>query len=489
LKETSEEPEVQARYQAGLPDTPLTVTRYQWVTPSSWGAELLGDAGYSLRSISGAYGRRFHPVSDVNSYLGTAFACGLAALSQAKNLSAEQRYSYRAHWLLFQRLLASREHLKSRLEHPKSLRISRTGRNFHGRRSLLPELVGRDSSGKGRSWSLDRLLDEGRMEADEQGVPHPTGIDCVRYGLLCAARRNPLCLQPSDVLPLVRSALYEPSGGENISSSTREAVIERVLMAIERQRDRDAEEFERWFQGPKNSFIGQIAKTQRSLGEVLERDTIRQVLFDESWLAYQAVADCVHTANYMVRRLITVPMNEFENRVFERMHMKQPCFGNLPSFILAERFPQLRPILTSVWEDEDNSKAMAIMHRLLAYYAEMATARRDADRLIKSRKDGEKGRATKPVEVELPSAELNAATPVPPMSANAELLEDLAEELASAEEINCGCQQPHWGLQVDRGFSPDKTTVLLTLCCHKCSFTQDLSRQVSSLRELIGRRI
>jgi hypothetical protein len=46
LKEIPEEPEVQARDQAGLPDAPLTVTRYRWVTPFSWGAELRGDASY-----------------------------------------------------------------------------------------------------------------------------------------------------------------------------------------------------------------------------------------------------------------------------------------------------------------------------------------------------------------------------------------------------------------------------------------------------------
>jgi hypothetical protein len=321
-------------------------------------------------------------------YLATAFAGGLAALSQALSLSGEQRFAYRAQWLLFLRLRATREHLKNRLDHPASLRVRRSGRGLEECDSVLPEPVGRNGCNEGKTWKLDRLLDEGRAEAQEQGVSRPSGMDCVRYGLLRAARRDPLRPQAGEVPGLIRMALYESPSGRKADPETTGRVIERALEAVRPHLADGTNAFDRWFRGAKNSFVDQIAKRQQAPGGKLMPAVVRQVLSDQGWLAYQHVADCVHTALYLFRRLHPVPLSEAEGRAFERVHLKQDYFGGLPSLMLAERFPQLWSILTDVWEEVDNREAVAVMHRLLYYYSEMASTRRVADRLAKARKAG-----------------------------------------------------------------------------------------------------
>ena len=389
LEVLPEEPSVVEWYRTRLHGLSFSVTRYRWLPPSEWGEELRGECALTLRCLQGECGRRFYPVASVEDYLATAFACGLAALTQAFGLSGEQRSSYGAQWLLFQRLLATREHLKNHLGNPASLRVRRSGRSLEARNSILPESVGCNSSGQGRPWTLDHLLDEGRREAHGQGFAKPDRKQCVRYGFLRAARLNPLHIQPNEVPALMRMALYVSPEGETVDDKTVGQVVERALEAIESHLADEMDHFSRWLQGRKNSFIGQIAKRKLASGGALKRSVTRRVLFDQGWLAYQHVADCVHTTLYLFRRLLSSPLNDCENRAFERLHLKQDYFGGLPALMLAERFLQLQPILNNVWEDKDNSEAVAIMHRLLDYYSEMAAARRPVDRVAKARKKGD----------------------------------------------------------------------------------------------------
>ncbi|MHB1425249.1 MAG: hypothetical protein ACYC3I_18925 [Gemmataceae bacterium] len=443
IEEVAESPEIVEELRSRLSGIPFTVSRYHWVPPSGWGEVLRGDAAFQLRCVNRENARRFYPINGSGGYLATAFGYGLEALSQAMGLSSEKRFSYGAQFLFWERLLASREHLSNHLDHPTSLRLRRSGRGLEARNSILPESIGRNSSGQDKSWTLDQLLDKGRKEAHQHGVLRPGGTDCVRYGLLRAARLNPLRIPPDEVAALFRMALFNSPGDKKIEPRLNEQVIERILNTLQPHLSDNPHEWKNWFQGPKNSLISQIAKQKRALGGELEPDIVKQVFSNQGWLAYQYVADCVHTALYCFRQLLRVPLNEIENRAFERMHLKQICFGGLPSMMLAERFPQLQLILPDVLGDEDNSGAIAIMHRLLEYYAEMAVARRSADRLTKARTKGTRRKGHITIDVELPSEEQNKSREDTDKS---EVLNHLAEQIRLDQRISCFCQNPDWGM-------------------------------------------
>src|SRR5262249_5993470 len=149
-------------------------------------------------------------------------------------------------------------------------------------------------------------------------------------------------------------------------------------------------------------------------------------------------------------QLLPVPLNEVENRAFARMHLKQDFFGGLTSLMLHERFPQLLFILTNVWEDEDNGEAIAVMHRLLAVYAEMDGTRRNDDRLAKGRKAGTRNKKHVAVDVELPpEATGGRPTASAPDEKGLSVLDALADDLRTSQGISCGCRNPVWGLRVD----------------------------------------
>jgi hypothetical protein len=281
-------------------------------------------------------------------------------------------------------------------------------------------------------------------------------------------------------------ALYESPAGPKVDPVTAGRVIERALKAVEPHLVDGTDDFVRWFRGPKNSFVNQVAKQKGAKGGKLTADVVRKVLAEQGWVAYRHVADAVHTALFLFRRTLPVPLNEMEGRVFERVHLKQDCFGGFPSLMLAERFPQLRTILTNVWEDEDNSEAIAVMHRLLVYYSEMAATRRAADRLSKARKAGTRNKSHVAVNVPLPPTDGVEDERLSSLSDEESIvLGDLAEQLRMTLGISCGCRKSDVRLRVNPFDKGDPDTAL-TLYCENCAYEHDFRMSVASLRNLAG---
>src|SRR5262249_40113203 len=153
--------------------------------------------------------RRYYPATGLDLFLAQAFAAGLALLDAIFGLTPDQRLSYRAMYLLFQRVRQTREHLGNALLNATSLRLYRVGRDTEDVRTILPEPAGLNRLAQGSPWGVDRLLQEGRHAAHAAGVFRPTEADCVHRGLVAAAELNPLEATDGEVAPLVRMALYE----------------------------------------------------------------------------------------------------------------------------------------------------------------------------------------------------------------------------------------------------------------------------------------
>jgi hypothetical protein len=434
--------------------------------------------------------RRFYAATDWETFLTSAFAGGVAVLDALVGLSAEQRQSYRLMWQLFRRIRTTREHLGNKLVHASSLRVSRASRGVALDHSILPESLGLDGSGNGRPWSVDRLLREGRQEARRQGHAHPRERDWVRYGLLVAARQNPLHLQPGEsCVGLVRQSLFDSVDWPALSAAARspkeqyeewrQEVVSRAVQAIQRHLAESSVDFDRWFLGPNNSFVSQIAK-QKAGGEPHDRQVVRRVLQELGSTSYAYVADAIEAMLVVFRSALPLQLEEEERRWFGAMHLKQPYFGGLPFALLAERSQLLMPAVWNVWANNDDPEQVAVLHRLLAYYGEMAVRRRECDRRLKHRAgtrwDG--GYAL--------DCELNLGDESNDVAATERLPQgflDVAEQVRQHRGIVCDCQSPAWTAKVA---ALDDHAVVLEHGCEYCGAIATTPIQLTELRTWLG---
>lgn len=477
--------------------------KYDWHPSPELTVQLPDGFHFPMRCLVGPDGlRRFYP-SSFEGQIAGGFLGGLAILTLVGNLDPEQRHSYRATYMLFERVRRTREHLGNSLLNATSLRVSRVGRDVAEERTILPASLGQNARGEGEPWSVDQLLREGREAAVAAGVQRPSEEDCVHYGFIAAARRNPLHLSQEEVLTLVRMALYESIPlDEPLEPDLVDLVVERTLTALQGHLGDQAGDFNAWFSGPKNSFVQQIARRKLLPGGVLDRDQVRRALLELGWEAYNYVADCIHAMMRVFQQLLPEPLSATEASWFEQMHLKQPHFGNLPVVLLVERFRFVREVLWEIWENPGDPEPIAVLHRLLSYYAEMASARRELDRKVKQRRLGGNASGTRtPLTVPLPEvtpadpdsdSETNGededddeggdpthASPAEPRTA--EVFASVAEAVRADGGLRCSCAEPAWNERVVR---QDSEKVTIRHDCTSCGFSADTTLSLQRVKEL-----
>jgi len=481
----------------GRPLRHVTSAIYEWTPAPELKGELPPSFTFRLRCITGSDGvRRFYPVGSLEEFIAQAFMVGLALLSTLKHLTPEQRHSYRTMYLLFQRVRRSKEHLGNNLLNATSLRISRVGRDLADEPSILPATVGLDQQGGGEPWSVDRFLAEGRQAARGAGIELPSEVDCVHYGLVAAAKLNPLIIPSDRVSELVHQALYDEIPiDEPIQPEVVDAVIERTLAAMHHHLDEPAAEFDAWFSGPHASFVRQIAKRKLLPGGQLDQVLVRSVLVDLGWQAYRYVADCIHTTMWAIERSIPEPLTEGERTFFDQMYLNQPHFGNLPLVLLVERFPFVQSIIWDILGSPDDQTAIAVLHRLLDYYGDMARRRRQVDRTIKQRRpanliEGEKTPLIIPLkapviapetgETEGPNERPYGEPAILDSSPVPEMFDQIAEALCVRRQIRCKCGTADWDHRV---LALDGVTATIEHACRACHFTAMSTVSVEEIKQ------
>jgi hypothetical protein len=517
VRVVAEEEDVLAEARARGVASDFQVTRCVWEPPEDLRQQVPEGFTFALRCIRfpGDGLRRFYPVGAFETFIGEAFVGGLALLDKLKGLGPEGRHAYRAMWQLFQRVRRTRQRFSNRLLNATSLRVSHSGRGTSQDYSILPESVGLNAQGQGEPWSVGELLKQGMEEAKASGISTPTEADCVHYGLIRAARLNPLSIPEESVGPLIRQALFEsvlpnesPQRGASgpAEVSPREAVIERSLVAIHRHLSDGQTTFDRWFSGPKSSFAHQIAQQKQAPGGPLARDLVQRLLLDLGWDAYAYVADYIHTMLLVFQRLVPEPLSELEGQRFARLYLKQPSFGQLPLVLLHDRSPFLRSILTTVCEEPADREALAILYRLLDYYGEMATGRRATDRLMKARKDARsheyKGERSlnaaldpqdpneerteaasrsgeDPPGVEDDKTHQEAAHGITENTA-ANSFQEIAERVRAEKGIRCKCREASWDARV---VEMNDETATIAHDCGVCSCSVTTTVSMADLRK------
>src|SRR5262249_31409844 len=148
--------------------------------------------------------------------------------------------------------------------------------------------------------------------------------DRVKYGLLSAARRNPLQANSEGVPGLVRGALYDTGDSPVVSKATIREVYCRTLEALQKHQHDSTTDFDRWFWGRHNTLLKQIGQQKKAPCGSLGQEQVRRALLELGWRAYWPVAACLHAMMFHFRHLLLPRLTADENRLFERTYFRQP---------------------------------------------------------------------------------------------------------------------------------------------------------------------
>ena len=252
---------------------------------------------------------------------------------------------------------------------------------------MLPEDIGLTAQGEGRRLSVTQLTKRGREAAREAHYRSPTSKSSINFGLYEAAKLNPLEAKNEEVPGLVKSARFDiESLGDPPSEELIGHVTRRLWNAVRAHETDSPDTFYKWFAGPSNSLVKQVARQKGQPGGKLPREDVQRVLlYLAMQQAFQHVGQCVHALMRTIKLAIPEPLNEREKELYEHMHESQPYYGDVPAAMLVDRMEDVRRAVLAIWDEPQNPEHVRVLHRLLAYYSEMAKRRRQADKQSKNR--------------------------------------------------------------------------------------------------------
>lgn len=412
--------------------------RYIWRAPRDAREPLPIDRSVRFDVYTAADGiRRFVPCPEdgLDGYVARAFQYGHSLLARDRNFDWCRWCEYLVGKLAYDRLLHVQERVRRTFNSADSLKIETTFREPMGRSNLLPEKLGRSAAGAGQSWTIDRLLDEGRRAAQEDGVQSPTGADAVNYGLFAAARLNPLRIgERRQVSALMRMALYDFSHIESqITPAEREEVWQRFHDLIRLHLNDELEIFQGWLAGGSSNVIKAIANQRDGSGQRMPQPVVKRALHDLGWRGYERVAECLEVFARAFARSLQGRLRQQELRYFQAMYYRQEYLGGLPLVLMMDRSAQIQPAVARLWEQPEDADTIGALHQVLRWYAEMVPLRREADRLAKPGAQGQ------------PSCLLPLDEEICPTIGNGPSADELFRHLLERRRLRCSqCDEsPH----------------------------------------------
>jgi hypothetical protein len=413
-------------------------------------------------------GHRFSP-EDPHVFALNASLGGLAILNQVKALTGEQLHSYHLMRLVYQHGPRVREALQRKFVRATDLSVSRGLRGALGYDHILPASLGLDASGRGRPWSIARLMEAGKKEADARRLKKKSDADYIRLGLLAGARLNPVDihdLASDDVAKLVRLALFDLGPAEvPIDETTKDEVIGRFLKALHNHLEDSDESFNRWFFKNRDGIVHAISKQTAGTGPI-DRAVVREVLLELVFHALRYTGQCVHVQMFDFLQAIEPSLSEDDEAVFEVLYLEQPWLAGIPLVVLHRYFAPLREAIEDLWADPRNPEKAGVLLRLLQYHGEVVSKRREADRTAK-----EIGPAS------ARRGQLATASEATPSEAEESLcLQDLGTQLLRDSEACCDCGTALEFASFDHA-SSSNDTALINAVCRQCQAAQQ--RRVS----------
>jgi hypothetical protein len=347
-----------------------------------------------LATITSGGERRFRDGDSARIYIARGYAAGVALLDRLRGFTREQRIKYRAPIFVYQYVLETHAHLDCNFLSKKQLVIKRGSRGKGRSRNVLPPDLGYSASGRGPRRTIDRLLEEGAAAAREAIGRQPSVAEKISYGLLAAARRNPLERRVPERRGDVRRALFDTDA--IIAAPGRQLVFQvkdRLYRLIDRHLDEPQAEFNEWFfPGGGRNLRRAIARQPNRPGGVLSNEEVTGTLLHLAWNAYGLLSEGLGVFGQAFLAALPQPLSRKERTRFDLWMMPHRYFGGLPRVLLMERVEFLKPVLSALSAEPNNPELVGALHRLIAWYPEMVRERREADRLNKQRGPKRKGR-------------------------------------------------------------------------------------------------
>lgn len=360
---------------------------YRWVPARDMFKELPQGFRIELLCASSSDGiRRFVPCDGYEQFISECFTGGLAILDRSQSLSPEQRSSYRASFLLFQKIRRSKSHLMRRFHWSRDLFVRPAGRVDQDESTVLPPELGLNADETGSPWSIAALRRAGHTAAEKCGHNDPTAEVAIQYGLYEAARMNPRACPLESLDELIRDSLFDDPPLDELKESVSTDIEARLCDALNQHLSDDADEFDAWFFGPRSGFINQLAKQRRCPSGAVQPDVVKTLLLKLGWQSYRAVSDCFELQMRCFEYSLPEPLFGVEREQFRTTFRAQPWLGNYPLLLLAERLSLLKLAILDIWESGLSDESIGVVQRLLTIYGWMTRLRRRADRRFKKRK-------------------------------------------------------------------------------------------------------
>lgn len=456
----------------------LRQERYVWTPSAEISEAVYGGFRIELQSSAGPDGvRRFAPADSGRLIIDAAHG-GLAILTLLKDLSPEHVKSYRAMHLLHRRAPGLQENLGRTLRRQQDLYLTRPERVRPDIRDVLPDEIGTRAGGK--RWSVTELMRQGRAAAEALGNPAPDEAECIRYGLLEAARRDPVdvaSLSREEVMRYLRLGLFDLGPGK-IAPDLADRVEERLLTAIEKKQDATPEQFRRWWYIEFDNVVHAIAKAKRNGGPI-ERAEVRQAVLELVFRSFTYVGSCVAIQMRAFADALPTPLTAQERVLFDAVYGLQDALGGLPLILLHDRFPLLREIILEIWQTPENPHLWGVFLRMLQFHAEMVQRKRESERVYSPRRQAQKGNGHP-----APGAATHAE-PAGHGAADHNLFQQIATEHREMRGASCPCGSTRrWHADYnDEGSSSE--SVHWVDHCPKCRQEEEVSVPLGEFRQIV----
>jgi hypothetical protein len=146
-------------------------------------------------------------------------------------------------------------------------------------------------------------------------------------------------------------------------------------------------------------------------------------------------------------------LTQQEQDLFERMYLRQPYLAGLPLVLLVPRLPFAKELLWDRWPELLEASLVPVFHRLLDYYATMATRRREVDRRMKQ------GPPQQFLE--------EAHVPEAHVPTRGEQFQDIASMIRELKGIDCHCPQRDWSAKLSQEPGDE---IRILHCCIACKY-------------------
>jgi len=221
----------------------------------------------------------------------------------------------------------------------------------------------------------------------------------------------------------------------------------------------------------------------RKCGGPIAREVVRRSLLDLVFDAFTYVGDCVCLQMQALLQALPLPLAERERSLFEALYFKQDYLGGLPLILLRDRFPFLKEAILDIFAAPGDPGPVGVLLRLLQYYEEMDSARREVDRGLKRREIHNKatGQVARTVSLDDGMSGTSAA-------ASNDLFGKIAAWLRDDRGINCLCTDAGtWTARLLDG-EVDGEVLLIDVECEQCCYSERIEVERGEFEE-IGREL